>query len=250
MYLSNNVYDPVYKALRPQYEQAIRDLRTVKGDRHRDDTVKQLVVHLITAYVYRLEEERGALWEKFFRVASAQQRGMAVSFCGHVYAERPASAVTGEPPSTERLQEFWDWRLGASKDVDELRAFGCWVLSDKFNHGWLLEHLVDTLRKTGGSIDQDFSVLASLRTRSAEYPFLCTSALELLVKAKSADRFTLGHNEDISVILACALASCEPKAVAQADRIIDYLLRLGFENYRCLQETRQRAPILRGEITH
>jgi hypothetical protein len=250
-YLSNSVFEPVYKALRQQYEQAIRDLRTVKGDRRFwSDPVKHLAMHLMTAYAYRLEEEGNPLWEKFFRLATAKERGIAVAFCGGVYAERAASAAAGELPSTERLQEFWDWRLSVSKDVDELRAFGCWVQSDKFSYEWLLEHLVATLRKTRGVIDREFTVLASLRIYATQYPLLCTSALELLVKAKTADRIMLGHNEDIDEILKCARGSGEAKTVAQADRIIDYLTRLGFESYRSLQTRNQQTPAPADGVMH
>jgi len=243
-YLANNVFDPVYKALRPQYEQAIRDLRTLDEDRRFwSDPVEQMGAHLMTAYVYRLEEEPNALWEKFFRVATPQQRGKAVGFCGHVYAERPVSAAMGEPPNTERLQQFWDWRLNESKDSDELRAFGCWAMSDKFHQKWLVEHLTATLKKTGGVVDQEFSVLTRLRTEATQYPVLCTNALELLVKAKSADRIMLGHNEEIREILTAAFGSTEPKAIAQAKRIIDYLTRLGFENYRSLETIEHPLPV-------
>jgi hypothetical protein len=88
----------VYAALKPQYEQAISELRKfTRTRRYWADPVERLADHMMIAFAYRGEEDKGATWAKFFRLATAKQRGRAVSFAGRAYVLRD-SARFNEPP--------------------------------------------------------------------------------------------------------------------------------------------------------
>jgi hypothetical protein len=92
---------------------------------------------MIIAYAYGFSEE---LWQKFFRVASPEQRGMAVNFGGRMYvAPRPKERE--RPPARQRLEDFWEWRLRESKDPEELREFGWWAWPGIFDNNWMLSRL-------------------------------------------------------------------------------------------------------------
>jgi hypothetical protein len=151
-YLANGLFSPLYKALRPQYEEAISEVRTFKPTRRFwSDPIEGLAVHMMVAYAYRVEDAKGALWVKFFRMASPKLRGKAVDFGGMSYVQRDAAHFpSGRFPDTGRLQEFWEWRLTESRDADELKEFGRWVRAGKFNDSWMLARLIETLKKTGG----------------------------------------------------------------------------------------------------
>jgi hypothetical protein len=198
---------------------------------------------MMVAYAYREEENKGALWLKFFRLANPKQRGKAVNFGGISYVQRDAARFPGERfPDTNRLQEFWEWRLTDSKDADELKEFGWWVREGKFNDSWMLARLIGTLEKTDGDIANDFHVLRELVGLAVRYPQLCALALLLIVRSRSVDRLTLGHNEDIPRILEAIYSTGDISAIGIAEQTIDHLTKLGFENFRTLSQTQRRLP--------
>lgn len=241
-YLSNGVFPPLYRALKAQYEQAISEVRTFKPQRrYWADPIEGLAVHMAVAYVYREEEEKGALWLKFFRAASAKQRGHAVSFAGRSFvhgADRPGEKL----PDTNRLQEFWEWRLKDTKDIEELKEFGWWVRAGRFNDEWMLERLIDTLGKTGGALEVDFEALSTLSALASDHPLLCARALSLIVLSKSADRLMLGYNDDLREALSRLYSTANADAIVIAEKVIDHLTKLGFETYRTIPHV-QLKPI-------
>jgi hypothetical protein len=242
-YLAKGFFPQLYKALKPQYEQAISEVRTFKPTRRFwADPIEGLAVHMMVAYAYREEDDKGAAWLKFFRLANPKQRGKAVNFCGTSYVQRDAGRPGEKTPDTNRLQEFWEWRLKDSKDAEELKEFGWWVREGKFNDEWMLDRLIDTLEKTGGDIEADFHVLSVLLTLAVKHPQLCAKALSLIVRSNSADRLTLGYNEDIPRILAAIYSTGDTEAVGLAEKIIDHLTKLGFESFREIPQT-QRKPL-------
>jgi len=243
-YLANGLFPQLYKALKPQYEQAISEIRTFKPTRRFwADPIEGLAVHMMVAYAYREEENKGALWLKFFRLANPKQRGKAVNFGGISYVQRDAARFPGERfPDTNRLQEFWEWRLTDSKDADELKEFGWWVREGKLNDSWMLARLIETLEKTKGDIVDDFHVLRELVGLTVRHPELCAQALLLIVRSRSADHLTLGHNEDIPRILDAIYSMGDASAIGIAEKTIDHLTKLGFENFRTLGQTQRKPP--------
>jgi hypothetical protein len=242
-YQANAVFHEVYTALRAQYELAISELKTFKKERRFwADPVERLAQHMVIAYAYRMGGDKDALWLRFFRVADPKQRGMAVSFCGSVFINREEARSGEKFPETNRLQEFWEWRLADSKDVEELKEFGWWVADGRFNDEWMLERLIETLHKTRGVIDAAFHVLAALSALASRYPVPTARALSLIVKSRSADRLMLGHNENIGGILSTLYSSADAQAIELAESVIDHLTKLGFERYRSIPEIQRRLP--------
>jgi hypothetical protein len=241
-YLANGLFPHLYKALKPQYEQAISEVRNFKpGRRYWADPIEGLAVHVMVAYAYREEEEKGATWVQFFRVANPKQRGKAVNFAGTAFVQRDADRAGEKLPDTNRLQEFWEWRLEDSKDVEELKEFGWWVRERKFNDEWMLQRLIETLVKTDGDIEVDFQVLSALLALTPRHPLLCAKALSFMVHSKSADRLMLGHNEDLPRILAALYATNDAEAIRMAEKMIDHMTKLGFEAYRTISQTSHRS---------
>ena len=242
-YLANGLRPQLYKALKPQYEQAISEIRNFKpARRFWADPIEGLAVHMMVAYAYREDEENGATWLKFFRVASPKQRGKAVSFGGTAFVHRGAARAGEQLPDTNRLQQFWEWRLKESKDTEELKEFGWWVREGNFNDEWVLQRLIDTLVKTDGDVAMDFQVLDALLVLAPRHPLLCAKALSLMVRSRSADRLMLGHNEDIPRILEALYSTEDAEATSVAENVIDHLTKLGFETYRTISQA-QRKPL-------
>lgn len=122
-----------------------------------------------------------------------------------------------------------------------MKEFGWWVRDGKFNDEWMLERLIETLEKTGGDIEADFHVLSVLLTLAVKHPQLCAQALSLIVRSRSADRLTLGHDENIPRILASLYSTGDAEAIGLAENIIDHLTKLGFENYRTIPQVQRKS---------
>jgi hypothetical protein len=236
-YLLNAVFPQVYGALKPLYELAISETRKFTRDRRFSiDPVQRLAEHMMVAYAYRAEPDKSATWAKFFRVATAKDRGSAVSFGGRAYILRDSESFDETSPDISRLQEFWEWRLADSKDAEELREFGWWVKEGKFSDEWMLQRLIGTLKKTEGAIEADNFVLDALADLASPHPLLCGQALMLIVKSRHTERWILGPGSRIQDILTTLYSKPAAEERHLAVQIIDYLTKLGFEAYRQILE--------------
>jgi hypothetical protein len=241
-YLSNGVFLQVYTVLKPQYELAISEARKFKpARRYWADPIERMADHMIVAYLYRAEDEKGAIWSKFFQKATPKQRGRAVNFAGRVYVLGDPSRFGETIPDTNRLQEFWEWRLKVTKDVEELQEFGWWVKDGYFNDEWMLKRLIETLQKTEGAIAADFYPLEALANLAPTYPELCVRALSLIVKSRSTDRWAMADRKEISSILITSYGNMDDEIKEQAANVIDHLTKLGFESYRSILQNPPQA---------
>lgn len=240
-YLANEVFPEVYASLKLQYELAISELRKFKKTRrYWSDPVERLAEHMVIAYAYRVEDGKTANWVKFFRVATAKQRGHAVSFGGRAYVLRDSERFDEIPPDTSRLQEFWEWRLAESGDREELQEFGWWIRAGRFDDEWMLGRLVDTLNKSEGAIEADISVMNALSELAPKYPKLCAEVLTRIVKSRFTERWMLGSGGKAQHILTDVYNSQSEETRKMALHLIDHLTKLGFEQYRqILDETRR-----------
>jgi hypothetical protein len=146
------------------------------------------------------------------------------------------------PPEISRLQEFWEWRLAESKDREELQEFGWWVMEGKFNDEWMLERLIEILQKSEGAIEADTYVLDALSALASEYPRLCGEALMLIVKSRYTERWMLGSSTQVQQILTTIYGNVDDGNKDLVVSLIDYLTKVGFENYRHILENPPPVP--------
>ena len=249
-YLTNSVFDEVYSALRPQYLQAIDDLKNgLPKRKYWSDPVERLAEHMIIAYAFNLDKSKDPVHETFFRVAKPKYKGMAVSFAGRAFIQReiPNSAAK---PSFSRLKKFWQWRLQGSNNPKELTNFGWWVQKDKFENKWMLEHLLETAEKTEGELDGDHCVFAALVALSGQYPLLCSRILKLVSYSESAKRHQLMrlYADETKHCLIYIYRSRKKEAILIADSIVDHLTKLGLEDMRNVPElAKVRGLVPNGE---
>ena len=127
----------ILRDLRPQYERAVESIGT--GDPLYRDYPSQLGSHLLYQYLDGDEElGPGSLLDRFFRNADVDTRTRIISFIPHHVDE---FAQQGEEPPIERAMAFWSWRVAASEDGADLRGFGLWMPSDRFDPVWRLTQL-------------------------------------------------------------------------------------------------------------
>ncbi len=239
-YLSNMVFEESYKLLRPQYELAVRDIKEGKVPKRKywADVVERLAQHAMTAYAFEIDDKENPFYDYFFSNVSGKCKGMAVSMGGRYFVSREGIPQGERIPKTEVLQNFWDWRLKESNAPSELREFGWWTKLGKFENKWLLEHLLQTVEKTKGDINGEFFVMDTLKALAGEYPLLSAKILKFIFA--SSDRrngYAFLHMEELKDTLLKIIRSNDEEAKKVVHEIIDFLLKLGFEDLRTLIDT-------------
>ena len=245
-YLSRQLFEEVFDALRDVYELAIDDLNpSIPDRRYWFDPIVGLGQHLVIAYAFGTDSS-GYLCRRFFREADAKQRGDVVSFGGRVYVHR--NRQPGElTPDDDRLRSFWEWRLAESDDTEELANFGWWVRPGRFDDQWQLQMLEGTLKKTKGVIQPDFEVLKALSVMATARPLEVARVLDLLVGSAGAQRRLLWNTSEIQDVLSKVRETNDPNIIRQTDAIADYLTKLGFESYRNLHSRGSSAGVNHGK---
>lgn len=236
IYLSNQLFGDVYRRLRPQYERALRDLRDgIPSRRYFSEPIQRLAEHAMIAYAYELEPPDNSFFEEFFRRSKGKQAGFAVSFGGRAYISRDAIARGERLPKRVVLERFWEWRLEESKSANELKEFGWWAKKDRFDNRWMLERLLETLKRTNGSVEGHTIVLTALRDLAGSHPRLSVEILELMVKCRTQKSYFLfAYSGEVKHILGEILRSENTTAQKLAHRLVDHMTKLGFEDFRQL----------------
>jgi DNA-binding MarR family transcriptional regulator len=236
-YLSNMVFQDAYSILRPQYEQALEDIKkgAVPKRRYWCEVVDRLAEHAMISYAFELEKSKDAFYKSFFSKASGKCRGVAVSMAGRHFISRDNFPKDEKRPEIKTLQKFWDWRLKESDASSELREFGWWTKEGKFNDKWMLERLLKTVQKTKGDIDGEFIVMDSLVSLSAKYSSLCSKIVKEIFTSKNhRDGYVFMHKSELRSVLENILKNEDEGAKKNVKEVIDFLLKLGYEDMRTL----------------
>ena len=222
-YLARDLFDEVFRELKPQYQTAINDLNhRIPERKYWSDPSQGLAKHMMIAYIHGLDDE---LCRSFFATATPELRGAAVSYAGRALCKDNRS---------DRLHKFWEWRLSVSRNLEELREFGWWIQPDRFDNEWMLDKLLRTLKITNGDINPQFTVLQVIAALSKDYSLTSVRILECIVRSRAADRLLLMHNESLFDALSRIRAFGNSEAVGAVELLVDYLTKLGFESYRTI----------------
>lgn len=236
-YLTNMVFEEAYKLLRPIYEMAVDELRSGKVPKRKywADIAEHLATHAMVAYVFEVEDDTDPFYKYFFKNASGNTRGMAVSIGGRHFISRDNTPAGEKVPKMEVLKRFWDWRLEESTAPSELREFGWWTKHGKFDDEWLLERLLKTVEKTKGDIDGEFIVMETLKALADKHPLLCAKILKnIFTSSNRRDRFVFMHTGEFREAATKILKSGNEEAMKVVKETVDHLLKLGFEDLRTL----------------
>jgi len=226
-YLINGIFEEVYQKLKPQYSKAIDELqKKIPVKKYSINPTEGLAKHLMIAYTYGLCEMKDPLFQLFFKKATNEQKGMAISFVGRAYIlsdNKDKSKI-----DFNRLKKLLTWRLKEATSTEELKEFGFWIKDGFFNNKWLLEVLIGILKKTNGLIESDFRIAEFLKSNAIKYPKLVADTLLLLVKARRKYRdFHLMREGEIKSILSELNKSDNASIKDISNKIIDHLMKLG-----------------------
>ncbi len=166
-YLANNLYekvflDPFFQEL---YERTLYLPEEPKSKKHFQNPVDGLATHLALAFMhYPAFDLKHKLLEKFFEKGSNAHKAKFISFIGQNYLSEHSSVERKILElSKPKLTALWEKMLNTENE-EVLREFGSWmsVQNSVFDIKWLSEMAKQTLEKTQGIIDREFTLAKSL----------------------------------------------------------------------------------------
>ncbi|MFA6954352.1 MAG: hypothetical protein WC538_00620 [Thermoanaerobaculia bacterium] len=223
----------ILRDLRPQYERAVDSIGTAPPLYR--DYPSQLGSYLLYQYFDGVEElGPGSLLDRFFRNADVDTRTRIVSFIPHHVDE---FAQQGEQPPIERAMAFWSWRVATSKDGADLRGFGLWMPSHRFDPVWRLTQLKLAIDR-GGVPLHEHAVIGALPSLAALHPTLVLDCIASLIQQAGSYmqiyRFT--YRGEVEAILRDALASDKTSVRTTACELVNTLIARGFTKLLALLE--------------
>lgn len=236
-------YDEVFEVLRDQYAATIERLDASREEiRQLGDPDDRLAEHLMTFYwrgKLNFGDPDGILAE-FWRKASDPIRGHALSFTGRSLYQWK-DIVPLQP--LQRLKALWGGRLTAAKEVAtpdnyiaEMSAFGWWFVSEKFEDGWAIKQLDESL-KIAGKVEPEETVVERLASLSQNMPREAVQCLEALVKGDKEGWSIHGWREHMRTILGTALREADPETRIAAENLVHYLGSRGYFQFRDLLQS-------------
>lgn len=232
-------YDNVFETLIDQYGLAID--RLSEEDEETDsyaDPQARLGEHLMVFFWRgKLDlDQPGSFFVRFFEKASPLVRESALRFVG-----RSLQNTTGDVPPAilDRLKALWKKRLGEAQGaqdiqlfIPEMRSFGWWFVSDKFDDQWAIEQLVEALR-CAQITDPNHLVVERLAVISKNMPFEAVQCLELIIRGDQEGWEIHGWIEEAKTILFHAIETGGETAELAKD-LVHYLGSRGYLQFRPL----------------
>lgn len=231
-------YDNVLDILREQYRHAVERIGCRRDDtRWFANPDERLAEHLMAFYWRGKLSLEDPLLTAFWKKATDALRGHALGYVG-----RALKQTIGEIPAEvlDRLTQLWAVRLAWAKQsqsladlAKEMAAFGWWFVSDKFDVGWAIAQLSESLQLVHKT-DLEHMVLEHLAKTVEKHPMESAECLRMIAEGDREGWNLYASRDHIRRILEVALQN--PTAGEEAERIIHYLGSRGFLEFRNLLE--------------
>jgi hypothetical protein len=235
---TNEPSAPLLPVLVPFIERALEHFgREPISQRHRDPA-SALAEHLMVYYWQgRINVDTPAsLLRKFYERAPDDARARAIWYVGVSvprWTDAPSEAYA-------RLQNLFAERLAAAKRSSspaafqkELKNFGYWFISEKFDERWSMDMLVASLG-IAMEADPEMSVVKRLVDLSPRYSIECVAALRLMIDGDRDGWLLVGVEDDARRVLKGAIDSGNADGLQAARRLIEDLIAKGQFGFRQL----------------
>jgi hypothetical protein len=236
-------YLDLFAILREEYSQAIERFGRLTHEGSRlvnPDEV--LTKHLMQFYWHGQLElgESDQLLERFFEKAPEQNRVAFMKELGRLLSR---TQVQVSPELLERLQRFWEWRIGKILGspaimiyVSELKTFGSWFACGRFDSQWAITKLMEVL-ELAQDVDELWMVRRYLATIAPSMPLAAVICLDFISEAdnrKGSSGILPNAQKDSRAIVSTALQSEDEETRKAAKELISRLLARNYADLRDL----------------
>lgn len=231
-------YDNVFDVLIEQYKRAVENIDTSEEKENLIGNIHEHLAQHLMVYYWRgkieFSDSSKSLMSLFFEKASEKLRGKAMGFVGHSLYD-----TKGEVPSKilMRLRNFWEMRLAIAKKASnvndfgaEMKAFGWWFVSGKFDEKWSTDQLIESL-KISKWVEPDHLVVERLVIIVQAMPMEAAICLNSIVKGDQEGWGIYAWRNSAKSILSTALHVQDAAVVEVAKDTIHYLGSRGYYEF-------------------
>ena len=242
--LFNRAYRSAYELLSEHYRAAVMRLGDssldASTDQPEDETREALIGHILGLYVHGVVDiEPGSLVDLFFEHAPVETRARLTELVG-------LDLMNENNPTQQalvRLQRLWEWRLRAlqkraASDLDELKGFGWWFESGKFDDTWALAQL-NNLLTANRTIEADAGIIKQLAALRHEHLAQVVACLASVIDAAqrhvpAKPWFVTANYDEIRVILEDGIKAEDQTTVGLARQTLNRLFARGHTQFEDL----------------
>lgn len=238
---SHHVHITIFDMLRKEYSQAIDRLRTSTPERQNLSSAdRALVGHLLHLYWHGELElgESDRLLEEFFANAPAQ---LQEEFMRQIAWRLRYGKFEVGIDLIGRLQKLWEWRVNKVKSAiatnpqaSDLKLFGWWFISGKFDNNWAIDQLMEVLKLTEDVNDDSVLLFQRLVAIAPSRPLATVECLRLIAD-RIRTKWLISYNQESSrAILSTALHSGDEESRKAAKELVNRLLARRIADFRDL----------------
>lgn len=239
--IHNQAYRSAYDLLEDRYRAAVSDLAGatpgITESRYKLELRHALASHVLRIYMTSAADlSDGSLVDLFFTQAPLDLRTHLIETIGFDLLDEEAEPTTH---ALARLRELWTWRVTAIRqrsdaEPGELRGFGWWFASGKFDQEWALTQLHDLL-SIGGTVEPEPRVLEHLaEIRAQNLPLVVSSLAHFVDLPQMIEQhWRVTHSaEHIRNILSHGIASSDdPETRQRARQVVNRLIARGHTQF-------------------
>jgi|GEM_PF-2149627 len=228
-------YNDVFRTIEDKYLHAAANAsRSYPEWNSQGKPARKFVEHIAVLFGRGVVKDDGELFRQTLSSATPELRAHMVWFVNNLLNTDESWT---DRSSIGRFQALWDAHISRpaerSGQVEELRAFGWYSLSDAIPAQWFLERLITVLR-TARAIRGTHWVMARLAANAKLHADLAVQALALLLQTSTDDAGVDGARNEMKAVLERGMASQDEGTRRKATDVVNALGRMGFKEYRSL----------------
>ncbi len=234
--LNGPTYSDAFTVLEEQYAQAVEELgRPASETGHFVNLDLRLGQRLCELYLSAKIPlgTPGSIWERFFEKAGDEVVGKLILSIGWTLFEKEASSGQW----LDKLRILWECRLrqialdgDATKHRNELRAFGPWFGSGKFDSEWALTRLREVL-VVNSEVEAADRVVNRLALLVTKFPVRAVECTILLVREATKHWMLDSWREDLQRIVSAARNTEDQQVLQKCKELKNILVSKGLTEF-------------------
>ena len=229
-----NPTEVMYDALEDYYRLAVSQLSINAEKTELSRSTLRLIEHTMQYFWHgKIGLASNDIINLFMSVRNQAAHSHAIAYIGRTLGGLTDPLST---PVLERLHQLWNrWMMRGEMtgETKELRSFGWWISSGRFEEEWSILQLEKILRLTEGQVDDVYGLIGFLVKVAHKHPALVIECLSSLLENEPKMGMYIFREDKVYAILEVILNSDVPEAKTKA---ITCVHRLGAKGHKTFGE--------------
>ncbi len=220
----NQPYDEVFEIFKDQYQFQVSKIeKKFQLTNSSFNSYARLGEHLVSYFCRdKVTLKSGDLIDKYYKNLSDSYCAGLGSYIGRSLYDKNEKF---DPAILKKMMNLWDWRnvtisTSPKEHKEELKTFGWWFSSDRFDSQWALKNLKFVLENIG-EVDTYLYVMEEMDNLAKKYPEEIIDCWLFLVEGSGEDLPRHAWSRHIRTTVQTIQASSNPKAIEKMKIFVD-----------------------------